>query len=117
SRGTISSLGGIKDDVSQFQISVPTQGGNSGGPLIDSTGSVVGIVDSRLNDRYMIATYGTIPQNVCYAIKGSRINNLLKRFPDVGNKVVKAKDVVVKPFTDLYESAKASVVRIEAVAP
>ena len=49
-RGEINSLAGIKDDVSYFQISAPVQPGNSGGPLLDGSGEVIGMVLSRLND-------------------------------------------------------------------
>ena len=48
--GKVSSLSGIRDDAAAFQISVPVQPGNSGGPLTDAGGNVIGIVVARLND-------------------------------------------------------------------
>jgi S1-C subfamily serine protease len=47
--GIVSSLAGIGGDLRVFQISAAVQPGNSGGPVIDRTGAVVGMVTSRLN--------------------------------------------------------------------
>ncbi len=49
--GRISSLSGIQDDPRKVQITVPIQPGNSGGPLVDERGNVVGVVSSSLRDR------------------------------------------------------------------
>ena len=45
--GVISSRSGIQGDVSAYQISAPIQPGNSGGPLFDKNGDVIGIVNSK----------------------------------------------------------------------
>ncbi len=47
--GNISALSGLGDNSLQMQISNPVQPGNSGGPLLDSSGNVVGVVVSKLN--------------------------------------------------------------------
>lgn len=67
--GKISSLAGMQDDPSEYQISVPVQPGNSGGPLCDADGQVVGIVVARLNDLAALTESGAVPQNVNYAVK------------------------------------------------
>lgn len=71
--GSISSLFGQDDNSARFQISVPTQPGNSGGPLANSQGQVVGIIVSKLR----------VGQNVNYAIKSSRAMLLLDDVPNV----------------------------------
>jgi S1-C subfamily serine protease len=76
--GKISSLSGIQDDPAEYQISVPVQPGNSGGPLCDANGDVVGIIVARLNDMAMLETSGAVPQNVNYAVKVRRAGRLLQ---------------------------------------
>lgn len=80
-RGEISALAGPGDDKSQFQISVPIQPGNSGGPLVDVRGNVVGITASQLDASRMMQTGRAIPQNVNYAIKVSQARDMLEKLP------------------------------------
>lgn len=68
--GTISASAGLRDDPNYFQISAPVQPGNSGGPLLDRSGLVVGIVSAKLDALEVVDAYGDIPQNVNFAIKG-----------------------------------------------
>jgi hypothetical protein len=53
-----------------MQISAPVQPGNSGGPVLDKTGAVVGVVVSRLRSRLLDDDQLDIPQNVNFAIRG-----------------------------------------------
>jgi S1-C subfamily serine protease len=75
--GSISALSGIKDDIRYYQISAPIQPGNSGGPLFNKKGDVIGITTAKLNSQAV----GVEIQNVNYAIKASYINNVLKMLP------------------------------------
>jgi len=77
SEGIVSSPVGIQNDPRMYQISAPIQPGNSGSPLIDERGMVVGVVTSSVNVRAAYAASGTIPQNVNFAIKSSYLRNLL----------------------------------------
>jgi len=54
SNGNISALLGINDNPTVFQISNPVQPGNSGGPLFDAEGNIIGIVVSGLNAKYFL---------------------------------------------------------------
>ncbi len=81
-KGNISSLSGIQDDPRHFQISTPVQPGNSGGPLIDSTGDVIGIVVAKMGDVEALEATGSIPQNVNYAIKSTFALALLETLPE-----------------------------------
>jgi len=76
-KGVISGLNGVQDDPSSFQISVAVQPGNSGGPLINKDGYVIGVVNARLNDLTTVKLTGSLPQNVNYAIKSAYVLPLL----------------------------------------
>ena len=77
--GDISALAGLADNPAQFQISAPVQPGNSGGPLLDSSGNVVGVIVSKLNAQRIAQRTGDIPQNVNFAVKGSEAVEFLRR--------------------------------------
>lgn len=77
SNGVISSTSGVQDDASSYQISVPVQAGNSGGPLLDMDGAVVGIVSSKLRAGRMYEKTGDLTENVNYAVKSSFVTPLL----------------------------------------
>ncbi|MFT3673524.1 S1C family serine protease [Aestuariivirga sp.] len=75
--GTVSSLAGIGDDARLLQISAPIQPGNSGGPLLDSSGNVIGVVNAKLNEIAFASATGALPQNVNFAIKGNVAQNFM----------------------------------------
>lgn len=77
--GSVSALAGISDDARFIQISAPIQPGNSGGPLLDMSGNVVGVIRSSLNAISVAGATGNIPQNVNFAIKGSLIREFLDK--------------------------------------
>lgn len=79
-KGEISSLKGYQDDPREWQISVPVQPGNSGGPLFDEEGNVIGVVQSKLNAVKMANATGDVPENVGYAIKSDYILPLLEPY-------------------------------------
>ncbi|MEX2579410.1 MAG: trypsin-like peptidase domain-containing protein [Verrucomicrobiales bacterium] len=78
SKGIVSSLSGIRDDPRYLQVSAPAQPGNSGGPLLSSTGRVVGVVAAGLNSRNRMEQGGYVPQSVNYAIKSELIGPILE---------------------------------------
>ena len=49
--GIVSSLSGYEDDPLQFQYDAATQFGNSGGPVLDRFGDVIGVVSAKLSDK------------------------------------------------------------------
>lgn len=65
--GIISSKTGFQGDITSYQVSAPVQPGNSGGPLFDNNGNIIGIINAKL----------TIAENASYAIKTSYLMNLI----------------------------------------
>lgn len=68
SAGIINSKSGFKGDSKYYQISNPIQPGNSGGPLFDSQGYLIGLVTSKY----------TGGDNVGYALKSNLLLNYLE---------------------------------------
>lgn len=66
--GSVSALAGPGDDRRFFQITAPVQPGNSGGPVLDSSGNVVGVVMAKLDAIKIAYATGDIPQNVNFAV-------------------------------------------------
>jgi uncharacterized protein len=69
--GSVSALSGLKDDTRMLQFTAPIQSGNSGGPLLDQGGEVVGIAQSMLNGVALTVATGAVSQNANFAIKDS----------------------------------------------
>lgn len=67
SDGKVSSKTGFNQEINSYQITVPTQPGNSGGPLFDQQGQLIGIINAKFKQG----------DNVSYAIKSSYLINLL----------------------------------------
>jgi S1-C subfamily serine protease len=106
-QGSISALTGMRDDSGIFQISAQIQPGNSGGPVLDEYGNIVGVVVSKLDAMSWI-TNGILPEGVNFAIKSrsamsfleaqhitikqtdqiaeSRLAQARKRFPDFAHR-------------------------------
>jgi hypothetical protein len=79
--GYISALRGLRDDDKTIQITAPVQPGNSGGPLMDQGGHVIGVVAAKLDAMKVMRIMGDVPQNVNFAITLDR----LKRFLQANN--------------------------------
>jgi S1-C subfamily serine protease len=75
--GNVSALAGLGDDSRYLQISAPVQPGNSGGPLLDASGHLVGIVTAKLNAALIARFTGDIPQNVNFALKAEVVRTFL----------------------------------------
>jgi S1-C subfamily serine protease len=75
--GIVSSLSGMRNDSRFLQISAPVQPGNSGGPLFDTTGQIVGVVTGKLDNLRIAVATGNIPENINFAIKTGALRDFL----------------------------------------
>lgn len=76
--GIVSAMAGMRNDTSHLQISAPVQPGNSGGPLLDTSGAVAGVVVAKLNALAVARVVGDVPQNINFAIKGEIAQSFLQ---------------------------------------
>ncbi|WP_292533648.1 serine protease [Methylocystis sp.] len=76
--GNVSALAGLRNDAKYLQITAPIQPGNSGGPVLDQEGDVVGVVVAKLNVIEMAQATNDVAQNVNFAIKTSVLVNFLE---------------------------------------
>lgn len=87
--GSISRLSGLKGDTASLQISAPVQQGNSGGPVLDASGNVIGVVKSKLNVLRVAGLSGDIPQNMNFAVSSATLRGFLDAksasYKEVGN--------------------------------
>jgi serine protease Do len=102
--GHVTSLSGARDDTRFLQMSTPVQPGNSGGALLDMSGSVVGVVVAQLN-----ALPKSNPQNVNFALQPSMVINFLE-VKDVTPKLDTPK--APRPPSEVCEIAKKFTVQV-----
>jgi TPR repeat protein/S1-C subfamily serine protease len=78
--GNVSALAGPENDRTLIQITAPVQHGNSGGPVLDLSAHLVGVVQSKFDPTADTGDDNTIdvPQNVNFAVSA----NLLRSFLD-----------------------------------
>ena len=75
--GMVSANRGMGDDIGQFQIDAAVQPGNSGGPIYDENGNIVGVVVAQLDRLKVAKAIGSLPENVNFGIKASTVRQFL----------------------------------------
>lgn len=103
-RGSVTSLKGMGGDGVQMQISAPVQPGNSGGPVVNAAGQVVGVVVSKLDAQVVADAIGDIPQNVNFAIRSEIAKLFLYQN---GVEPIEAVETAALPPEDLAELAQS----------
>jgi len=77
-RGIVSSLSGLNNNIGQIQIDAALQPGNSGGPVLNEKGEMIGIASAGLNKLLMAKEAQYIPENVNFAVAAPIVANILK---------------------------------------
>lgn len=103
--GNVSALTGLINDTTNLQLTAPVQPGNSGGPLLDQSGNVVGVVVARLDKDLS----GRKAQNVNLAIK----SYLAQMFLDTNSiEYQVSESLIKKEVADIADEAKNSIVQV-----
>ena len=77
-KGVVSALTGIANNYSNIQIDAALQPGNSGGPIINKEGNVVGVAVAKLDYKIILENYDTIPEGTNFGIKASTVQQFIK---------------------------------------
>ena len=107
--GNVTALAGMQDDTRMLQISAPVQAGNSGGPLMDMSGAVVGVVVAKLNAARVMEATGDIPQNINFALKANVATDFLDIHGINYEDVPRGKDRSVPDVVDVARSVSVRV--------
>ena len=106
--GNVSALCGIGNDTSVLQFSAPIASGNSGGPILDQSGLVVGLVHASLNlDR--IREGGSSAENINFGVKGALVRSFLAT---IGIEPTLDSGGPVRSRADIVREARAYIYRI-----
>lgn len=108
SAGNIAALCGIGNDSSLFQFTAPIASGNSGGPILDMRGHLIGLVCSSLNLDHIRRSGGSA-ENINFGIKGTMILSFLDAF---GIEPQMARDTATIGRAAVVRQAREAIARI-----
>jgi hypothetical protein len=109
--GNVNALAGIRNDTRYIQISTPIQPGNSGGPVVDRNGYLLGITSATLSKR-TADEIGINPQNVNFAIRASVADLFMQSQSLVNQTIDKMENPTSLSTADLADHVTPSVFQI-----
>jgi S1-C subfamily serine protease len=110
--GTVAALAGLRNNSSQLQVSAQSQPGSAGGPLLDASGNVVGIVIPRADAIRVAGVTGDTPADVSFAIKGELAQMFLQA---QGAEFQASLPGAALPGEEIAARGRAFTVRVECV--
>jgi S1-C subfamily serine protease len=105
--GVVSKGTGMGDDRHTFQLTAKVNKGNSGGPVFDLNGNVVGITVGKLDSQKINQEQGFVPEDINFAIH-------VDRLPPMAKVSLKAEGLSEKPVSPetLYQLMLGRVVMV-----
>ncbi|WP_256005119.1 S1C family serine protease [Pedobacter deserti] len=97
-RGYVSSKTGYNGDTTQYQVSIPVNPGNSGGPLLDQQGNIIGVISAKQSQ----------VDGATFAVKSRYIQEALNSIPSdsLGNSVPFSKKNSLQHLTKVKQVEK-----------
>ena len=111
--GIVSKSSGMRDDPNTFFITSKMNKGNSGGPIFDRRGNLIGVAVAKLDALDVYERKGHMPEDVNIGIKANRVLRFLKRPAGEG----RDKALADASLEDLYQGMLARVVLIVGEVP
>ena len=111
--GLVNSLEGLTNKAGVFQFSAPIQRGNSGGPVVGSDGTVIGLISGKLEGRSDKKESETL-QNVNFAVRSEE----LVKFLSAANVTYTTKGLDLKKFKrshELFQEISAGIYSVVAI--
>ncbi len=104
--GTVSSLSGYRDDSLSYQLSIPVNPGNSGAPVFDKHGNIIGIIHGKHTEN----------EGVAFAIKStyllSAVENM-ENFELIRAKIAKRSSISYRDRTSQIKSITPYILRLK----
>lgn len=113
--GIVSSLSGLLNDTRHLQISAAVQPGNSGGPLLDLGGRLVGVVSGKLDGIRVARATGNIPEGINFAIKVGALRDFLDNSV-VSYQLSERRDLETRETAEIAKSARGYTLLITCAA-
>jgi len=107
-KGVVSALAGLQNNYALVQIDAAIQPGNSGGPIVNTSGDVVGVAVAKLDFKDAMESYGVIPENINFGIKSSILKNFTSA-NSIKNSEKESKQVSTEVIGEKIQNATAYV--------
>ena len=104
--GTVSSLSGYHDDSLSYQLSIPVNPGNSGAPVFDKHGNIVGIIHGKHTEN----------EGAAFAVKSVYLLEATQNMPDyldnIKNKIIKKSSISYRDRTSQIKNITPYILRL-----
>jgi S1-C subfamily serine protease len=78
-KGDVLELAGRQSDPARFMIKGDVRGGNSGGPVLDQTGTVIGVIFAETNTPKIFKETGQVVKDIGFAVRNAVVFDFLGR--------------------------------------